>query len=176
MLLFSNVQTVFASDAERTLHSSEGRTELPFLKFITKSLWPKAAKTPLKMRLHFVQIVTVKFITVSHKNSPTPSGRHIPLLTELETSFDFGFYKYAAPDGAPVCESQRDENHSAKGCAVGPSGSDRAALGHVPPMFSTLKALHPIRRGAAFTPLRLTPAGTQRGFPAPFVHSHVEAT
>ena len=27
-------------------------------------------------------------------------GRHIPLLPELETVFDFGCYKYAAPDGA----------------------------------------------------------------------------
>jgi len=25
-------------------------------------------------------------------------------LTELETWFDFGCYRYAAPDGAPVCE------------------------------------------------------------------------
>jgi len=28
---------------------------------------------------------------------PAPSGRHIPLLTELENIFGLGFYKYAAP-------------------------------------------------------------------------------
>ena len=31
---------------------------------------------------------------------PAPSGRYIPLLTELEPLFDLVFYNYAAPDGA----------------------------------------------------------------------------
>ena len=42
------------------------------------------------------------------------SPHQIPLLTELETLFDFGCYNYAAPDGAET-ESQRDSNPSAQG-------------------------------------------------------------
>jgi len=52
------------------------------------------------------------------QNSPAPSGRHIPLLTELETLFDFGFYKYAAPDGAEN-ESQRDNRKLASHIMAG---------------------------------------------------------
>ena len=69
-----------------------------------------------------------------------PSGRHIPLLTELETLFDFGRYNYAAPDGALVCESQRDSIHQPRG------GATRLPWENVPTNSSTLKELHPLCR------------------------------
>ena len=36
------------------------------------------------------------------RGKPAQAVRHIPLLTEIETLFDFGCYNYAAPDGAPA--------------------------------------------------------------------------
>ena len=46
------------------------------------------------------------FVATRATPFPSPSGRHIPLLTELETLFDFGCCNYAASDGAEN-ESQR---------------------------------------------------------------------
>ncbi len=60
------------------------------------------------------EAITVYGATPRAKIRPTDLGpvvvpdfaglavRHIPLLTELETLFDFGFYKYTAPNGAPA--------------------------------------------------------------------------
>jgi hypothetical protein len=69
--------------------------------------------------------------------------------TELETLFDFGFYNYAAPDGAEN-ESQRNSN---------PSAQDwRAAttLGNRSPNSSTLKELNQIHRRTDATPSELS--------------------
>jgi hypothetical protein len=81
-------------------------------------------------------------------NSPAPSGRHIPLLKELETLFDFGFYKYATPDGAEN-ESQRDSNSSAQGC------EGRATLGYVPKNIFNAEGVASICYDIATTPSEL---------------------
>jgi hypothetical protein len=50
----------------------------------------------------FMELVLARghLLPFPRASDTVPSGRHIPLLTELEILFDFGFYKYAAPDGA----------------------------------------------------------------------------
>jgi hypothetical protein len=73
-------------------------------------------------------------------NSPAPSGRHIPLLTELETLFDFGCYNYAAPDGAEN-ESQRDSNPSSHGWQSVPDGPPAPTQENRSQKSSTLKEL-----------------------------------
>jgi hypothetical protein len=83
---------------------------------------------------------TEKRAAINTPNSLAPSGRHIPLLTELETLFDFGFYKYAAPDGAEN-ESQRDSNPSAQGWRSAPDRQGATTLGNRSPNSSTLKEL-----------------------------------
>ena len=60
--------------------------------------WEKRGTTALRLRI--AQSGAKSLQPPAPPNSPAPSGRHIPLLTELETLFDFGCYNYAAPDGA----------------------------------------------------------------------------
>ena len=78
---------------------------------------------------------------------PSPVGAAYSAPTELEPLFDLGFYKYAAPDGALVCESQRDSNPSAQGLACDAG----LPWETVPTNASTPKALHPVRRYVAAT-------------------------
>ncbi len=81
------------------------------------------------------------------QNSPAPSGRHIPFLTELE------FISIADSTSMPhltaLQESQRDFIHqprvSAPAFATLRRGKSRLSWVTFPKMFSTLNGLHPIR-------------------------------
>jgi hypothetical protein len=78
------------------------------------------------------------FLPFPRAKDTTPSGRHIPLLTELETLFDFGCCNYAATDGTEN-ESQRDSNPSAQGWRSAPAGEERLPWENVP-------KIHQLRR------------------------------
>jgi hypothetical protein len=107
-------------------------------------LWqPTPPNSPAPSRLHFI--------------SARQAGRHLPLLTELETLFDFGCYKYAAPAGAEN-ESQRDSNPSAQGWRFAPAARSAAFmplhLAHVstPKISPTPSPIRPLKRAKARAP------------------------
>jgi hypothetical protein len=102
------------------------------------------------------------------RDSPAPSGRHTPLLTELETLFDSGCYKCAGPDGAPVCESQRNSNPSAPGGRSEPQRRGAPTRGYVPQnvfnpeWVASIPASPPKAPEGWRTPRRFAPYGHHR--------------
>jgi len=57
----------------------------------------------------------------------------MPLLTELETLFDFGFYKYTAPDGAPfrpARDNRKLASHIVAGSASAKSSRPEGTTEH----------------------------------------------